>query len=174
MFLSNSTIQEYIQKGKISITGDYEIESSGISINLGNKLLLPLPNQVVDSKNPTELKYQELDLTLSPCIIKPNGFVLGSTQQSVKTDKDVITFLDGRSTYARAGLVIHLSAMVLDGLPFNTENSVLEIKNLGYSDIVLHAGERIGTYIFAQLSSPIQGEKESKYTNQNGVTPPIF
>ena len=82
--------------------------------------------------------------------------------------------MDGRSTYARAGLVIHLSAMVLDGLPFNTENSVLEIKNLGYSDIVLHAGERIGTYIFAQLSSPIQGEKESKYTNQNGETPPIF
>jgi deoxycytidine triphosphate deaminase len=82
--------------------------------------------------------------------------------------------LDGRSTYARAGMTVHITALVLDGVPFNQEVSVLEIKNLGNFDIVLHAGERIGTYLFAKLTEPIKGEKESNYTNQSGVTPPTI
>jgi deoxycytidine triphosphate deaminase len=68
--------------------------------------------------------------------------------------------------------MIHLTALVLDGVPFNHENSVLEIKNLGNFDIVLHEGERIGTYLFAKLTEPIVGEKKGRYTDQDGVVPP--
>ena len=82
--------------------------------------------------------------------------------------------IDGRSTYARLGMSIHISAMVLDGLPFNEESSVLEIKNMGNFNILLHQFERVGTYVFAQLSTSIEGKKESPYINQNGVTPPKF
>jgi len=82
--------------------------------------------------------------------------------------------IDGRSTYARLGMTIHLSAMVLDGVPFNNESSVLEIKNNGFLNIVLHSGEKIGTYLFAMLTTPMEGEKSSVYSNQNSVTPPKF
>ncbi len=174
MFLSNKTIQEYIESGKISVIGDIEIETTGLAIHLGNELLIPKEGQTFDSKNPTEIQYERYDLNTSPYLLKPNEFVLGITKQSVNTDKDILTMIDGRSTYARAGVTIHLSAMVLDGVPFSNENSVLEIKNLGNCNILLHPSEKIGTYLFAKLSSPIEGEKESKYTNQNSVIPPQF
>jgi len=172
MFLSNKTISRYIQKGKIIVQGNLHIETKGITVNLGDELLIPKEGQLFDTRNPEELKYDKYDLNKKPYILKPNDFVLGCTQQSIRTDRDIITMLDGRSTYARAGMTIHLTALVLDGVPFNSEISVLEIKNLGKFDIVLHAGERIGTYLFAKLSEPIVGDKISKYTNQWGVTPP--
>lgn len=174
MFLSNKSIKEYIDNGKITVIGDIEIESNGLAVHLGPKLLLPIPTEVIDSRNITDLKYDTFDLNHSAYLLKSGELVLGSTKQSIKTDKDVLTLLDGRSTYARVGLAVHITAMVLDGIPFNSESSVLEIKNLGPYDIVLHEGEKIGTYLFAQLSTPIEGEKESKYMNQNGVTPPRF
>jgi dCTP deaminase len=172
MFLSNKTISRYIHEGKIIVQGNLHIETKGITVNLGDELLIPKKGQIFDTKNPKELKYDKYDLKEKPYILKPNDFVLGSTQQSIRTDRDIITMLDGRSTYARAGMTIHLTALVLDGVPFNSEISVLEIKNLGKFNIVLHPGERIGTYLFAKLSEPIVGEKVSKYTNQWGVTPP--
>ena len=174
MFLSDKTIKEYIQSGKIKVIGDVEIESTGVSLHLGNELLLPRPYQVVDSKNPQEIEYLKYNLTQAPYVLKPNDFVLGCTKEIVKTDRDILTMIDGRSTYARIGMSIHLSAMFLDGLPFSEESSVLEIKNYGFFNILLHPGEKLGTYLFSMLSAPIEGKKNSLYQNQNGVTPPRF
>ncbi len=174
MFLSDTTIKEYLEKGKIEIKGEYEIEPNGVSLHLSNELLIPKPYQVVDSKNPKNIEYIKYNLLQTPYVLRPNEFVLGSTKQIVKTDKDIITFIDGRSTYARMGMSIHISAMVLDGLSFRHESSVLEIKNNGFFNIVLHPGERVGTYLFSTLSTPIAQEKKSVYNNQNTVTPPKF
>ena len=174
MFLSDVTIKEYIQKGKIQINGEYKVEPNGISLHLSNELLIPKPYQVVDSKNPKDIEYIKYNLLQTPYILKPNEFILGSTKEVVKTDRDILTFIDGRSTYARMGMSIHISAMVLDGLPFNSESSVLEIKNNGFFNITLHPGERVGTYLFSMLSTPIAQEKNSAYDNQSGVTPPKF
>lgn len=174
MFLSDTTIKEYIQKGKIMIVGNFEIEPSGIAMHLGNDLLLPKPYQIIDSHNPKDIEYIKYNLTQNPYVLKPNDFVLGSTKEIVKTDKDILTLIDGRSTYARFGMSIHISAMVLDGLPFNGESSVLEIKNMGLFNIILHPGEKLGTYLFSLLTTPIDGEKNTVYNNQNTVTPPSF
>lgn len=174
MFLSNKTISKYIHEGKIIVKGDLNIETKGITINLGKKLLIPEEGQTFDTRDNEKPKYQEHNLKKGPYVLKPNEFVLASTAQSIRTDRDIITMIDGRSTYARAGITIHLTAMVLDGVPFNDENSVLEIKNLGNFDIVLHYNEPIGTYLFALLTEPIVGNKRSKYSNQKDVTPPLF
>ncbi len=174
MFLSDSTIKEYISKGKIKIEGEYEIEPIGISLHLHDELLIPKPYQTVDSKNPKEIEYIKYNLTQAPYVLKPNEFVLGSTKEIINTDKDIITIIDGRSTYARVGMSIHISAMILDGLPFNHERSVLEIKNSGLFNIFLHPSEKVGTYLFSTLSDSISGDKESVYKDQKSVSPPKF
>ena len=174
MFLSDVTIKEYIDKGKIQINEGYEIETCGIALHLGNELLISKPYQIADSQNPQEIEYIKYNLSERPYVLKPNDFVLGSTKEIIKTDKDIITMIDGRSTYARLGMSIHLTAMVLDGVPFNKESSVLEIKNNGVFNILLHSEEKVGTYLFSLLSTPIQKNKESVYENQNRITPPSF
>ena len=55
MFLSDVTIKEYIQKGKIEVKGEYEMETNGISLHLGNELLIQKPYQVADSQKPQEI-----------------------------------------------------------------------------------------------------------------------
>ncbi len=174
MFLSDLTIKEYLSQGKIQIEGEYEIEPTGISLHLSNELLIPKPYQVIDSKNLKEIEYIRYNLLHTPYVLRPNDFVLGSTKEIVRTDKDILTIIDGRSTYARVGMSIHLTAMVLDGLPFNAESSVLEIKNNGSFNILLHPYEKVGTYLFSKLTTPIEQEKSTRYRNQTSVTPPIF
>ena len=109
MFLSDVTIKEYIQKGKIEVKGEYEIETNGISLHLGNELLIQKPYQIADSQKPQEIEYIKYNLKERPYVLKPNDFVLGATKELIKTDKDIITMIDGRSTYARLGMTIHLS-----------------------------------------------------------------
>lgn len=176
MFLSNKTILDYIDNGKIKIEGgDIALEPIGVSVHLGNKLMTLKDGQTVDLSNFQELESDIIDISQEPYILKPNDFVLGVTKESVKVDKDLITILDGRSTLARIGVTVHLSATFLDGTPFFAENSVLEIKNMGNCNLVLNSGDRVGTYIFAQLTEPIHGEdRENPYHNQNGVTGPKF
>ena len=95
MFLSDKTIKEYIQSGKIKVIGEIDIEGTGISLHLGNELLIPRPYQVVDSKNPKEIEYLKYDLNQNPYVLKPNDFVLGSSKEIVKTDRDILTMIDG-------------------------------------------------------------------------------
>jgi dCTP deaminase len=174
MYLSNKTILDYIDSGKIKIEGeDIALEPVGISVHLGNELMKLKPDQTIDLSKSKEIETEKIDITQEPYILKPNDFVLGVTKESVKVDRDLITILDGRSTLARIGVTVHLSATYLDGTPFYPENSVLEIKNVGTSNLVLRAGDRVGTYVFAQLTEPIYGEDtENPYYNQNGVTGP--
>lgn len=172
MFLSDKTIKEYLENGKISVIGEINLETIGITMHLGSELLIPVENQVIDPHKLDQVQYRKEDISTNPYTLKPNEFVLGSTKENIHTDKDIVTLIDGRSTYARLGISIHISAMTLDGLPFSFENSVLEIKNMGNNSVLLYANEALGTYLFATLTEPIQGEKISPYTNQNGVTPP--
>ncbi len=174
MYLSNKTIKEYIENGKIAVIGDINIETVGITMHLGNELLIPALNQVIDPHNLKDVKYIKEDISVKPHLLTPNEFVLGSTKEILRTDKDILTLIDGRSTYARLGISIHISAMSLDGLPFGLESSVLEIKNNGNNSVLLYSGEAFGTYLFAKLSEPIEGEKNSPYKNQIGVTPPMI
>lgn len=174
MYLSDTTIRKYIQLGKIEADGTLNIETLGISAHLNNEILIPSPDQKVWIDKPIDLQYTKYNIKDNEYVLKPNEFVLASTIQSIKTDKDIITFLDGRSSLARIGMTVHISATVLDGTPFNKHNIVLEIKNLGNFEIVLRYGDKIGTIYFAKLLEPIEGEKDSQYTNQNGVLPPKF
>lgn len=174
MFLSNKTIRDYIENGKIEVEGLLSIEEMGVSLNLDEKILIPQTNQTIEIDQPKDLKYTEYNIKDNVYVLKPNSFILASSMQRIKTDKDIITFLDGRSSLARAGMLIHLTATVLDGIPFNSQNIVLEIKNLGNFDIVLKYKDRVGTILFAKLFEPIEGNKDSVYSNQNGVLPPMF
>ena len=174
MYLSNKTILDYIDKGKIKVEGgDIALEPIGVSVHLGDELMVLKPDQTIDLSSNKDIETEVIDITQEGYTLRPNDFVLGVTRESVKVDKDLITILDGRSTLARIGVTVHLSATYLDGTPFYAENSVLEIKNLGNCNLVLKAGDRVGTYVFAQLTEPIHGnDSDNPYHNQNGVTGP--
>lgn len=91
----------------------------------------------------------------SEIVIKPGGFLLWQTRETVgtpDTNADLICFVDGKSTKARAGIVVHLTAPTI-----HTSwrgKITLEIANLGPFDIVLEAGDCIAQIIVARVTSP--------------------
>jgi dCTP deaminase len=88
-------------------------------------------------------------------VVKPGGFLLWQTREKVGTpdnNADLICFVDGKSTRARAGIVVHLTAPTI-----HTSWSgkvTLEIANFGPFDIVLQPGDVIAQIVVAKVTSP--------------------
>jgi dCTP deaminase len=87
-------------------------------------------------------------------IIKPGGFLLWQTKEAVGTpslNPEYLCFIDGKSTRARAGLLVHLTAPTIHS--GWAGKVTLEIANLGPVDLVLKEDEMIAQITVAQLSS---------------------
>ena len=61
-------------------------------------------------------------------------------------------FVEGKSTKARAGMVVHLTAPNIHSTW--TGNIVLEIVNFGPFDLVFHEGDAIAQLTVCKISSP--------------------
>lgn len=87
-------------------------------------------------------------------IVKPLGFVVWQTKEVVGTpeeDADLICFINGKSTRARTGLVVHLTAPTIH--PSWSGNITLEMVNLGPLDIVLEEGDVVAQLTVANVTS---------------------
>lgn len=174
MYLADVTIREYLHMGLIEISPSVkmaDIRPTGIRIHLARNILVPRTGYV-DLANPRELKYEAIDIEKEEFILEPNAFILASTIEKIKLAPNIIAFLDGRSTIARLGLTIHVTAGVIDGNHDGARTITLEIKNLGVHSIRLHEKAAIGQLLFALLSEDIQQESQSQYDGQDGVMPP--
>lgn len=87
-------------------------------------------------------------------IVKPLGFVLWQTKEDVGTpeqEADLICFINGKSTRARTGLVVHLAAPTIHTTWCG--KVTLEMVNLGPLDIVLQEDDVVAQLTVAQVTS---------------------
>ena len=87
-------------------------------------------------------------------IIRPQGFLLWQTKEVVGTPEEganLICFIDGKSTRARTGLLVHLTAPTIHASW--SGQVTLEIANLGPFSFVLQEGDVIAQITVAQVSS---------------------
>lgn len=73
--------------------------------------------------------------------LMPGETVLGITRERVKLPGDICGWLEGRSRFARMGLVIHLTASFVQ--PGVDNRQVLEIGNLAPFPLILKPGVRV-------------------------------
>ena len=175
MYLSDKSIQEYIQLGKIIIQPEYnldDIQAAGIRVHLDDKVLVPKPDQTIDLQHPSNIEYDEHSLKEQPYTITPGKFILASTIERVHLDRSLVGFIDGRSTMARLGLTMHLSSTIIDGNYTEPRATTLEIKNLGNFSIVLNYKDPVGMMAFAQMKDLVAQDPRSQYQGQDGATPP--
>ena len=98
-------------------------------------------------------------------IMKPGGFFLWQTKEVIGTpeiDPRLICFIDGKSSSARAGLVVHMTAPTIHAGWWG--QITLEIANLGPFTLGLCEGDAIAQITVACISSP-----PSKRKNVKGV-----
>lgn len=111
-------------------------------------------------------------------VLRPHGFVLWQTKEIVGTPKEnpkYICFIDGKSTRARTGLVVHLTAPTIHA--GWSGNITLEMTNCGPLDLVLHAGDAVAQLTVAKITNPpaldvkIYESATDGQTSVKGATP---
>jgi deoxycytidine triphosphate deaminase len=95
-------------------------------------------------------------------IVRPTGFLLWQTKEVVGTpleNPQYICFVDGKSTKARAGIIVHLTAPTIHA--GWAGKIVLEIANLGPLTFVLQEDDVIAQLTVATISSTPQKSHRS-------------
>jgi dCTP deaminase len=92
----------------------------------------------------------------SEVIVKPGGFLLWQTKEIVGTppsgqNPNLICFVDGKSTRARTGILVHLTAPTIHA--GWSGNIVLEVANVGPFHFVLTENDVIAQLTVAMISS---------------------
>jgi dCTP deaminase len=109
---------------------------------------------------------------LDPFILHPNQFVLGSTLEHVYLPDDISGTLQGRSGWAREGLMVHSTASFIH--PGHNGNIVFELRNNGTHPIPLYTGVRVAQLRLSGLRIPnatVYGEgKGAKYSDNIGTS----
>ncbi|MDW3206586.1 MAG: dCTP deaminase [Alphaproteobacteria bacterium] len=103
-------------------------------------------------------------------ILQPKAFALGATKERVKIPDDLVGWLDGRSSLARIGLMVHATAHTLE--PGWNGVITLEFFNAGNIALALRPGMRVCAVSFEPLTSPALNpydrKEGAKYVNQSG------
>lgn len=106
--------------------------------------------------------------------IRPGEFILATTKEKVYILPNMIGVVFGKSSWGRMGLMIHVTAGLLD--PGFNGQVTLELVNLSHDAIILKEGDPIAQVVFQRLDHEADkpyGSKglNSHYQNQSGATP---
>lgn len=185
MRLSDVDIIRHLDEEKIIIEPRPLAQSiSGVTVDvrLGNKFRVFEGHNApfIDISGPKTDVQTALNRVMSdeivlegdqPFILHPGELALAMTLESLTLPADIVGWLDGRSSLARLGLMVHVTAHRID--PGWSGNIVLEFINAGKLPLALRAGMQIGALNFETLSSPAQNpynkRENAKYKDQHGA-----
>ncbi|WDI78464.1 dCTP deaminase [Candidatus Purcelliella pentastirinorum] len=178
-------IKKWIENGKILIKPKPKknnIKEASIDIHLGNKFRVFNKNNhgYIDLKKYEINKNNKINKIISKEInisnnkkfyLYPQEMALGITKEYVNLPNNLIGTLYGRSSLARIGLMIHITANRID--PGWCGNIVLEFYNFNKLPLLLYPGMIIGALSFEKLSGYVKRSyntrKNSKYKNQKNI-----
>jgi len=102
-------------------------------------------------------------------ILHPGSFVLASTREYIKVSDDMVVRVEGKSSLARMGILVHTAGFVDPGF----EGGItLEISNQSNLAVAIYPGMYICQIACEKLSSPAEvpynKRKKSLYLKQKG------
>jgi dCTP deaminase len=193
LILAQAEIREELEKGTIRFDpklDDRQWGEAGVNLRLGRKFTKFLPKKGVafsmadgigalaDTGLWVEKTYEETDeMGKRPSYsLEPGEFILAQTYEHIWIPRHLIAMVEGRSTYARAGLSMHQTAPWLQ--PGWHGQITLEIRNSGNAVIMLTPIiDQPCQVMFMRLSSEVPekdayGSRESDvFQNQSSALP---
>lgn len=168
MILSDKDIRAKIQTKEIKIE-PYNpecLQPASYDLHLHNefRVFRPHTTEVIDTKKPVthhmEKVYIEDDGSF---VLHPGSFALALIHEETGVDNKHVGRLEGKSSLARLGLIIHTTAGFLD--PGNSLRLTLELFNASPLPIKLYPGMKIAQIAFEELSSECERPYNSKGLN---------
>lgn len=185
MRLCDTDIERYLDEGIISLTprpDNSKINGATIDVRLGNSFRVFREHSApfIDLSGPREQVSAQLEAVMSEEILladeeafflHPGELALATTLEAVRLPANIIGWLDGRSSLARLGLMVHVTAHRID--PGWEGKIVLEFFNSGKLPLALRPNMVIGALSFEVLSGeaarPYNRRQDAKYKNQQSA-----
>lgn len=185
MRLCDTDIIKHIEQGKIGVEPAPELDLiSGVTldIRLGNKFRVFNDHVApyIDLSGPKDEVQKAMNSIMSDEVLVEDGeafflhpgeLALGVTFESITLPNNIVGWLDGRSSLARLGLMVHVTAHRID--PGWSGNIVLEFFNSGKLPLALRPKMKIGALNFETMSGPAEKpynlKKGAKYRDQTGA-----
>lgn len=173
--LSNISIQKYIDSNDIIIR-PWDQENMGaarITLHLGERVLIPDEETVVDVKAQVIPNYQNILLSENePFLLHPGAFILSETYEEIGLSEKIGMLLEGRSTLARLGLSVVQTAMIID-TGQKPKKITLEIYNCSKNAILLYSKMKFCRACFFILEPPatIRYDTGGKYQSGDPIMP---
>ena len=168
--LSDRTIRQLVERGDVLSIKSHDDEGWPIQPEQWQPASVDLRlGSVVGAMHARGDNYE----ALPAWVIPPRTFCLGSTIEVVTLGRDLCGRVEGKSSWARRGLMIHCAGFVDPG--FSGELT-LEMFNLSEHSIHVRAGKRIAQICFDWLDkTPLSQYGDpglrSRYQGQAGPTP---
>lgn len=183
MRLCDSDIEKLLDHGTLKISPRPSIKfihGATVDIRLGNKFrkfrthdisFIDLSKNKKDISNKlNHVMHEEIFLSRKEkFFLYPSELALAISYECITMPNNLVGWLDGRSSLARLGLMIHMTSHRID--PGWHGNIVLEFFNASKFLLSLNPGMLIGAISFEFLSGPAERpynyRKNAKYKNQN-------
>ncbi|MBC8390767.1 MAG: dCTP deaminase [Actinobacteria bacterium] len=163
-----------IEKERLTVTPilnpKVQIEGPGIDLRLSNQFIVFNPEHIpyfnIGNLNRKQIvkdirKYQSHVIVPfhQSFILHPKTIVLASTLEYISMPTDIEGTLEGRSSWARLGLIIATACAIDPGFKGCI---TLELTNLGNLPLRLYPGIRLAKLILSETSSPSDYKPQNK------------
>ena len=185
MRLCDSDIEKLIEQERIVISpkpDETMISGVSVDIRLGHEFRVFQDHTApyIDLSGPKEAMQKAMNSVMSDEIVIPDGeafflhpgeLALAVTYESVTLPDNIVGWLDGRSSLARLGLMVHVTAHRID--PGWSGQIVLEFYNSGKLPLALRPKMKIAALNFETMSGsaqrPYNKRLDAKYKGQMGA-----
>jgi|TARA_B100000767_G_C19570741_1_gene453104 dCTP deaminase len=185
MRLCDKDIEQYLDDEVIIIVPKPDssmVSGVSVDIRLGNEFRVFQDHTApyIDLSAPKAEVQQAMNSIMSDEIHIPDGdafflhpgeLALAVTYESVTLPDNIVGWLDGRSSLARLGLMVHVTAHRID--PGWSGQIVLEFYNSGKLPLALRPKMKIAALNFETMSAsalrPYNKRQDAKYRDQKGA-----
>lgn len=148
--LTHDAILKEIHEGHILITPFHEdqVGPGSVDLHLGDEFrVFKKMHTIYHVTNNSDFnEITELVRVQDHFVLMPGETVLGITTERVRLPPYLCGWLEGRSRFARLGLMVHITAGFMQ--PGIDNRQVLEMSNVSSVPLALHPGTRICQFIF--------------------------
>lgn len=167
MILTKKLILKEIKRGKIRISDFDEkyLGTASYDLSLDNNLRVfkhKNKSYPVNDQSNFEDLTELIDIDDNGYTIQPGELVLGITKEKISLAPNISGWLEGRSRFARLGLLVHISAPFMN--PGIDSKQVLEIVNLGQTPLIIYPDTRICQFIFSYCKG--KATYQGRFKNQ--------
>jgi dCTP deaminase len=148
--------------GKIS----FGVSSYGYDFRLAEEFRFPESPKILDPKKMEQVCFREFRGNV--CRIPPNSFILGRSLEYFRIPRGVLVVCQGKSTYARSGIIVNVTPLEPEWEGFLT----IALVNTAPVPARVYPGEGIAQLIFLRAESECAvsyADRKGKYQAQKQI-----